>query len=204
MAIRAGARSKGWTSSTLPARGSTSRPAATRCSRTTWASTLQDSAGPGNQTGILINGTGNAIGGTSGGVGNVIAFNTGDAVEVNSGDEDSIRSNLIYANGSAIVLQSGSNNGELPPTLSSATSSSGTTIITGSVPGGTPDGTILDFYGDATGQTPARTYLGSYVVLTTSVGYPAFTCDVIGGGVVAGEHQRDVDVARRRHVDVLR
>ena len=111
-------------------------------------------AGPGNQTGILINGIGNAIGGTSGGVGNVIAFNTGDAVNVNSGNGDSIRSNLIYGNGSAIVLQSGTNHDQLPPTLSSATSSSGTTIIKGSVPGGTPDGTILDFYGDAPVRRP--------------------------------------------------
>ena len=129
----------------------------------------------GNAQGVLINGSGNTIGGTSAAAGNVIASNTGAAVGVNSGSGDTIRSNLIFSNGSAIVLQSQTNNGEQPPSLTSATTSGGTTTVEGSVSNSTPGGTILDFYADATGQSPARTYLGSVVISPASPGFPKFT-----------------------------
>ena len=82
-------------------------------------------AGPGNQIGIdIVNGANNIIGGTVAGSGNVIAFNTGAAVTVDTGTGNAIRQNSIFANGQGIVLVNGGNADQPAPTLTAATPSS--------------------------------------------------------------------------------
>ncbi len=135
-----------------------------------------------NDQGILINGSNNTIGGTTAAAGNVIAFNS-VGINVNTGSGDTIRGNPIYSNTtSAIVLQTNANNNQQPPALTLATSNAGTTTVEGTVSAGTPSGTILDFYADAPGQTPARTYLGSYVV-TTGTSFSATLTAAVSTGL---------------------
>jgi hypothetical protein len=127
-----------------------------------------------NAQGMLINGSNSTIGGTAAGAGNVIADNIGAAVNAANGSVNTIRGNLIFGNGSSIVT-SGS---ESPPTLTAAISSGGTTTIEGSVAPSTPTGTILDFYANSGTQAPAAIYLGSYVVSSSSAGFPNFTASL--------------------------
>ncbi len=123
-------------------------------------------AGPGNQIGILIDGSGNLIGGT--GAGNVIAFNIGDGVDVDSGTGDAIRQNLIFGNtGQAIFLNTSAsaNNNQPAPTLTAVTSSSGKTFITGNVAAFTGQLTV-EFFANSTSTPPSATspafnFLGS-------------------------------------------
>ncbi len=72
-------------------------------------STGQLNVNPGNpipnQIGILINGSSNTIGGTTAGAGNTIAFNTGDGIDVITGNGNAIRENSIYGKGEGIVLE---------------------------------------------------------------------------------------------------
>jgi len=141
-------------------------------------------AGPGNHVGVLINGSNNIIGGTSAGAGNVIAFNTnstsGAGVDVASGSGDAIRGNSIYANDTAIVLATGANHDQPPPTLTNATSSSGKTIVAGSVSGfaaSTPF--AIEFFAsastDPSGPGQAHVFLGSTQVTTLATGAATFS-----------------------------
>ena len=64
----------------------------------------------------------NTIGGTVTGAGNTIAFNTADAVNVVKGTADAILENVIFGNGSGIVLADGGNNNQSAPVITGATS----------------------------------------------------------------------------------
>ena len=57
----------------------------------------------------LLQSAGNTIGGTTSGAGNVIAFNTGAGVTVDTGTGNAIRQNSIFANRQGIVLTNGGN-----------------------------------------------------------------------------------------------
>ena len=61
----------------------------------------------------------NTIGGTTAGAGNTIAFNADDAVDVITGTGDAILENLIFGNGSGIVLTSGGNDDQAAPVVTS-------------------------------------------------------------------------------------
>ena len=69
----------------------------------------------GNGEGLLVIGSSNTIGGTAAVAANVIAANTGDAVDVRSGSGNAIRGDQIYGNGSPIVLAGTANGGATAP-----------------------------------------------------------------------------------------
>jgi hypothetical protein len=128
----------------------------------------------GNQFGVRVDGgaAGNTVGGTTAGARNVITGNAGSGVIVTGADAvgNAIRQNLIVDNGGspqAIDLVNGGNADQPAPTLTSARSSDGTTIVAGRLAPSTSYG--LDFFsGPADGQ--ARQYLGSAEVTTGEAG----------------------------------
>src|SRR5208282_733452 len=133
-------------------------------------------AGPGNQIGIdIVNGANNTIGGTVAGAGNVIAFNTGAAVTVDTGTGNAIRQNSIFANGQGIVLVNGGNANQPAPTLTAATSVPNLTTIQGQLSGFTANSQFaLEFFASAAGDPPtqgqAHVFLGTTTVLTDASG----------------------------------
>ena len=137
-----------------------------------------------NGTGIgLINGSSNnTIGGTVAGAGNAIVDNSGDGVYVDpNGTQDAILSNVIYNNGGlGIDLASGANNNQAPPTLTSATYSSGATTIAGTLSGQQSNTTYtLQLFASQTsapaGAGQGQTLLGTATVTTDGSGDATFT-----------------------------
>src|SRR6185436_7737697 len=80
---------------------------------------------------------GNTIGGTTAGAGNVIANNTGFGVTlIAGGSSNAVLSNSIYSNGnSEITRQTGTNNNQPAPVLTSVSSAGGFTVIQGTATG---------------------------------------------------------------------
>ena len=73
----------------------------------------------GNGKGVVIDdASDNTIGGTTSGAGNTIAYNTGPAVEVDSGSGNAIREDLIYGPGPAIVVAPGATTAKRRPSSS--------------------------------------------------------------------------------------
>jgi len=142
----------------------------------------------GNFDGIWITGSAsyNTIGGTMESMGNQIAHNTRYGICVESGVSNQFRKNSISSNGNlGIDLQAdgvttndaqdpdtGPNNLQNRPILSSAVSSGGSTTIQGSL-NSTPDRDfIIDFYSnvvpDATNYGEGEDWIGSTTVHTNS------------------------------------
>ncbi len=138
-----------------------------------------------NRQGVLINGSNNTIGASASAgnviVSNVIANNTGDAVDVNSGTGNEIQGNLIYSNGSSI---SNAVSNEYPsPTLSNPTSNAGAISVTVSVSSSEVGSALtLDFYTDASGEEPARFYLGSVPVTVTTTSFSVTLTGSVSNG----------------------
>ena len=149
--------------------------------------------------GIYVNnGVGAQIGGAAAGEANTIAFNGGDGVDANGGVNNSIRGNSIHDNGGgagtlgidlnndgvsandAADGDSGANNTQNFPVITSATSSGGVNTIDGTL-NSTPGQTFtIDFYTspscDSSGNGEGQTYLGSVTTGTTDgSGNVAFT-----------------------------
>jgi titin len=137
----------------------------------------------------------NTIGGTAMGAGNTIVFNGGDGVFVDStaGTNNAILSNSIFSNtGLGIDLgadgvtpndpgdgDTGANNLQNFPVLTSASSSVGGTTIAGTL-NSTPNTTFrLEFYsnaaGDPSGFGEGETFIGSTMVTTDGSGNNSFT-----------------------------
>ena len=130
--------------------------------------------------GVQISASNNTIGGTAAGVGNIIAFNSGAGVDVKSGTGDAISQNSIFANASGIVLVSGANHNQAPPTLTEVNSAGSSTTIVGSLTGfaaSTPF--VLEFFASAPGDPSlpgqAHVFLGNATVTTNSSGDFSFT-----------------------------
>ena len=103
-----------------------------------------------NAVGIEVDDvSGNTIGGTTADAGNMIAFNTGDAIDVDSGTGDAILRNLIFSNGAGIVLISGGNDDQIAPVITSVSSE-------GAV--GTPAQAAISVDLTAVGFTAGATY----------------------------------------------
>ena len=121
----------------------------------------------------------NMIGGTAAGSGNVIAFNTGAAVTVDSGTGNAIRQNSIFANGQGIVLVNGGNANQPAPTLTAATSVPNLTTVQGQLSGFTANAQFaLEFFASTAGDPPiqgeAHVFLGNATVLTDASGAASF------------------------------
>ncbi|MDW8241475.1 MAG: right-handed parallel beta-helix repeat-containing protein, partial [Acidobacteriota bacterium] len=153
--------------------------------------------------GILIEGApNNMIGGTAAGAGNLIAFNGQPGVFVagTTTTGNAIRRNSIHSNGGlGIDLEplggtpgvtpndacdgdTGANNLQNFPVLVSASSSGGSTTITGTLNGVANRLFILDFFAttpcDPSGHGEGQTFLGSATVTTDSTCNASFTVTV--------------------------
>jgi hypothetical protein len=115
------------------------------------------------------------IGGTVAGAGNMIAFNTGDAVNIVTGTGNAILEDLIFTNGSGIVLTSGGNDDQAAPVItnvmSGATgpSASQTTISVDLTGAGFTAGSmyLVEFFASepslSSSGVEAQIYLGSEI-----------------------------------------
>ncbi len=128
---------------------------------------LSDGSTPGpNGLGVQIEGNGNTIGGTATGAENVIADNSGDGVDIKSGNSNAIRQNAIFGVVSpslAIDLEGSANGSQGAPIIQSASSLGNVTSIqfqlgTNGFTVNTPY-TIEFFASSASGQ--AQSFLGS-------------------------------------------
>jgi hypothetical protein len=135
----------------------------------------------GNGTnGIEIQSNNNLIGGTTPGAGNTIAFNGGNGVSVYSGIGNSILSNSIHDNaGLGIRLATGANDNQTAPVLTSASTSAGSTTISGTLQSVASTTFRIEFFANTTADPSSygqgRTFLGYVNVTTNSSGTGSFT-----------------------------
>jgi hypothetical protein len=131
--------------------------------------------------GVSIAGSYNMIGGTALGASNTVADNSQGGVLVSAGSGDSIRHNLLYANGGSqhgpgIVLAAGANNNLAAPILNTATLSGSTLTVTGTFTAPTANVPyVLEFYASPAGDGEGKAYLGSRTVTPASAGTVSFT-----------------------------
>jgi hypothetical protein len=148
--------------------------------------------------GVTLVGPGNVVGGTGAGAANLIAFNGGDGVFVQSGTGNAVRGNALRDNGrlginlfavsdsaTGVTLNdgadadTGANNLQNFPVLSSATSDGSGTTVQGALLSTRNTTFTLDFYASAaaapTGFGEGATFLGSRVVTTSLLGFASFT-----------------------------
>ncbi len=137
----------------------------------------------GNYVDVLISASNNMLGGTAAGSGNIIAGSrVADGVSVAAGATGvSILGNSIHDNpgGLGIFLASGANDNQAAPVLTSATSSSTDTTISGTL-ASTPGTTFrIEFFAnpspDPSGYGEGQTYLGFATVTTDRNGNATFT-----------------------------
>ncbi|MEG4858743.1 SdrD B-like domain-containing protein [Microcoleus sp. K1-B6] len=142
-----------------------------------------------NTTGVLINlANNNAIGGTAAGQGNTIASNLGSGVNIIAGTGNSIQNNSIFANaGIGIDLgndgitandagdaDTGANNLQNTPVLTTATASAGSVTVAGTY-NSTPSTTFtLQFFANTPPGTQGQTFIASIPVTTDAAGNAAF------------------------------
>ena len=149
----------------------------------------------------------NQFGGTAAGAANVVAFNLGRGVLVQSGTGNSLRANSIHTNGNLGIdlntdgvtandagdADTGANNLQNFPVLTSVVSSSGNTTITGTFNStSSTNGFTLEFFKNATcdpsGNGEGQTFIGSTTVNTDASGNatvnPTFVGTVAAGEVV--------------------
>jgi len=141
---------------------------------------------------IWLESSNNTIGGTTAGAGNTIAFNGGDGVVITSGNSTAIHSNSVFSNadlgidlgGDGVTPNdpgdgdTGANNLQNFPVLTSATSGSGITIK-GEL-NSTPNTEFhVEFFSNSTcdpsGYGEGETFLGSTDVTTNGGGNTNFT-----------------------------
>ncbi len=150
-------------------------------------------------TGVYVSGEATRIGGPQPGEGNVIAYNGDPGVSISSGRRHSIRGNSIHDNhsrsgfrpGLGIDLaedgisandpadvDAGPNELQNYPTVISASSSGGTTTVTGTLNSAAGQAFQLDFYAnlvcDPSGRGEGEQYLGSTSVITDGAGNGSF------------------------------
>ncbi|GIW87789.1 MAG: hypothetical protein KatS3mg108_2113 [Isosphaeraceae bacterium] len=138
----------------------------------------------------IAGGSNNTIGGSATGAANTIANNTGSGilVEVGSapgtGQANLLSRNSIFDNGDlGIRLGPGANGDQVPPSLSSATTTGTTTTVAGSLTS-TPSTTFtIEFYandppGDPSGAGQGQRFLGTTTVTTDGSGFASFSANL--------------------------
>jgi CSLREA domain-containing protein len=167
---------------------------------------------PNAGNGVYIFGDQNSVGGQNAGEGNQIANNGGDGVEIASGVTNSVRGNSIFSNvGLGIELRDAQPDGTVTPndpgdgdtgpnglqnfpSVTSATSSGNSTVITGTLDSSPASGFRLDFYSspacDQSGNGEGQTHLGFTNINTDGSGLAPFnvtlpTASIVGHVVTA-------------------
>lgn len=153
---------------------------------------------------FTTNASNNVVGGVGAGESNLIAFNTLDGVRIASGTGNSVRGNAIHSSGDLGIDigsdgvnandlgdgDSGANNLQNYPVLSSADSSGGVTTIVGTLNSAASTTFSVDFYAsavaDTSGYGEGEVYLGSATLTTDGLGDVAFT-EQFAVAVSAGE-----------------
>jgi hypothetical protein len=131
-------------------------------------------------------GVNNTIGGTAAGAGNVIAFNVGNGVTIDTGTGNAILSNSIFGNAApgvttpqGIRLVNNGNHNQAAPVLTSAVTSGTTTTVQGTLTSVLSSTFTVQFFAnptaDPSGFGQGQTFLGSASVLTDSTGTANFT-----------------------------
>ena len=134
----------------------------------------------------IIGGSNNIIGGTGPGTANIIAFNGGQGVLVDTGAGNAIRRNSIHSNeGFGIALINGGNNNQAAPTVTRWTSVGGTTKVWISLTS-TPSTTfsidvVRNAACDPSGFGEGQVFLGT-AMLTTDAGGTGSVIAVFGVG----------------------
>jgi uncharacterized repeat protein (TIGR01451 family) len=133
--------------------------------------------------GITSSGNDNLIGGLTPGVANIVAFNGGtisqDGIRISGGTGNSIFSNSIHSNrGLGIALTGSGNNGQVPPSLTVASTGVGRTLIQGTLAGSLRNSQYrLQFFSnnvpDPSGFGEGRTLIGEATVTTDDQGTAA-------------------------------
>jgi parallel beta-helix repeat protein len=133
--------------------------------------------------GVSIASSNNTIGGSVSGAGNYIADNAAGGILVQSGSGNTLRRNLIYANGGShagpgIVLNTGTNNNVVAPVLLSASYNSTTQTLTVTGTFNAPTANVpyvLEFFASPAGDDEGEVYLGQKIVTPTKTGTQSFT-----------------------------
>jgi CSLREA domain-containing protein len=157
--------------------------------------------------GIRTSASGNIIGGTAAGAGNVISGNTDDGIQVGSPADptptmNALLRNSILGNGALGIdldptngltpndagdTDTGSNNLQNFPVLTSAASSATMTTIAGTLNSEASKTYRLEFFSndacDSSGNGEGKTFLGATSVTTDSSGNVSFTAPSLTGGV---------------------
>ncbi|MFO0908858.1 MAG: Calx-beta domain-containing protein [Isosphaeraceae bacterium] len=137
--------------------------------------------------GILIDGqsSNNLIGGTLAGASNVIAFNAGNGVLIDSGTDNAIRANSIHDNHDlGIALNAAqSANGNIPaPVITFAAPSGTATTVQGTFDATPATSYTIEFFSssttDLTGYGEGETFLSRTVVTTDALGHASFNLNV--------------------------
>ena len=110
--------------------------------------------------------SGNTIGGTGAGAGNVIAFNAGNAVVVNTKTGNAVLSNSIHDNGGGIVLTNKGNNDQAAPVLTDALLYSNRIHVDGSLAVAAGTSYIVQYFGNNPPSGQGQTLLGSQAIST--------------------------------------
>ena len=136
---------------------------------------------PNEVDGVIIDvgASGNLIGGSGTAAGNVIAFNPGDGVLVDTGIFNSILTNSIFSNGGkGIRLTNGGNHNQPAPVLTSIQSVVSGTAILGTVQGTPSTPYTIQFFSNAVSGPEGKTFLGQVSVTTNASGFASFTANL--------------------------
>ena len=162
-------------------------------------------AGNQNGNGVVITSTstGNVIGGTAAGAGNVIAYNFAGVTVDTQATGNSILANSMFSDQFAIDLNgdgitpndpgdgdTGPNNLQNYPFLTSASSAGGNTAIGGTLNSTPSTAFRIEFFSnttlDGSGYGPGETFLGSTTVTTDGSGNAPFTVNT-GSATASGK-----------------
>ena len=160
-----------------------------------------------NGYGVLLQGTGSTVGGSAAGQPNIIAFNTGNGVNVNyTSFGNTISQNSIYSNGALGITLTGTgvplandagdpdtnagNDGQNYPVITSAGVVAGTASVSGTINSNPGAPLHLEFFAnaacDASGFGEGQTFIGSADVTTDGSGNASFG-PLSFAGVPAGQ-----------------
>ena len=155
-----------------------------------------------NGYGVLLQGTGSTVGGSAAGQANIIAFNTGNGVNVNyTSFGNRISQNSIYSNTALGITLTGTgvplandagdpdtnagNVGQNYPVITSVGIASGTATIAGTINSNPSTALHLEFFAnatcDASGYGEGQTFIGAADVSTDASGNASFGPLVFSG-----------------------